>query len=182
MRRRTAGLGDPAYGFDAVEDRRAVAVAGVVLVLICNVNRGTATESSQWCPVVDPDLLAVFAAATFLLARTRFGRYIYAIGGNTEAARRAGINIKLIRTIAFGWRALMAGIAGLMYLSQIGSIATDIDPTAYVLYAVAAAVIGGTSLYGGRGKPLHAVLGGLVIAAVYNGIYCSVSGRRPPIW
>ena len=64
----------------------------------------------------------------------------------------------------------MAGIAGLMYLSQIGSIATDIDPT-YVLYAVAAAVIGGTSLYGGRGKPLHAVLGGIVIAAVYNGIY-----------
>ena len=76
----------------------------------------------------------------------------------------------MIRTIAFGLTGLMAGIAGLMYLSQIGSIATDIDPT-YVLYAVAAAVIGGTSLYGGRGKPLHAVLGGIVIAAVYNGIY-----------
>jgi D-xylose transport system permease protein len=104
-----------------------------------------------------------------LLFRTRFGRYIYAIGGNTEAARRAGINVFLIRNIAFGLSGLMAGLAGLMYLSQQGSIATDIDPS-YALYAIAAAVIGGTSLFGGRGKPLHAILGALVIGAVYNGI------------
>jgi len=63
----------------------------------------------------------------------------------------------------------MAGLGGMMYLSWLGSIATDIDPS-YMLYAVAAAVIGGTSLYGGRGKALHGVLGGVVIAAVYNGI------------
>ncbi len=74
-----------------------------------------------------------------------------------------------IRTVAFGLTGMMAGLAGMMYLSLLGSISSDID-TSYMLYAVAAAVIGGTSLFGGRGKALHGMLGGLVIAAVYNGI------------
>jgi D-xylose transport system permease protein len=148
----------------------AVAVAGVVLVWVCDINRGTQTQKDWGVPWSVPIVLAVFLAASLLLSRTRFGRYVYAIGGNTEAARRAGINVKLVRTVAFGLAGLLAGIAGLMYLSQQGSISTDIDPS-YTLYAVAAAVIGGTSLFGGRGKPLHAVLGGLVIASVYNGIY-----------
>ena len=169
IRRKAQGLVTPPMGLTLLKCG-VVAVAGVALVLICNVNRGTGTQRVSGVPWSIPILLVVFGATSILLARTRFGRYIYAIGGNAEAARRAGINTRLIRTIAFGLTGLMAGIAGLMYLSQIGSIATDIDPT-YVLYAVAAAVIGGTSLYGGRGKPLHAVLGGIVIAAVYNGIY-----------
>jgi D-xylose transport system permease protein len=168
VHRRSQGLVTPPIGVTVMKVA-VVAVAGVALVLICNVNRGSGGETVEGVPWSIPILLVIFWATTFLLSRTRFGRYIYAIGGNTEAARRAGIKVRLIRTVAFALTGLMAGIAGLMYLSQLGSIATDIDPT-YVLYAVAAAVIGGTSLYGGRGKPLHAVLGGIVIAAVYNGI------------
>jgi len=169
-RRRASGLVTPPMSLTLVKVG-AVAVAGVVVVFICNVNRGTAGGTKvEGVPWSIPILLVIFSLASLLLGRTRFGRYIYAIGGNSEAARRAGINVQLVRTVAFGLSGLMAGLAGLMLLSQLASISTDIDPS-YVLYAVAAAVIGGTSLFGGRGKPLHGVLGGLVIAAVYNGIF-----------
>lgn len=168
-RRRASGLVTPPMGL-TIAKAAAVAVAGVVLVAVCGINRGTIYRAVRGVPWSIPVVLVVFGIASIVLFRTKFGRYIYAIGGNTEAARRAGINVSLVRTAAFGISGLMAGLAGLMYLSQQGSIATDIDPS-YVLYAVAAAVIGGTSLFGGRGKPLHAVLGALVIAAVYNGIY-----------
>lgn len=169
MRRAAQGLVTPPMSLTVLK-AGAVAVAGVGLVLLCNVNRGALAGSKEaGVPWSIPILLVIFGLVSFLLARTRFGRYVYAIGGNTEAARRAGINTRMIRTIAFGFTGLMAGLAGLMYLSQLGSIATDIDPT-YVLFAVAAAVIGGTSLFGGRGKPLHAILGGIVIAGVSNGI------------
>ena len=167
-RRRAGGLVTPPMGLTLLKGA-AVAAAGVVVVAICNINRGTATTVNHGVPWSIPILLGIFAGANLLLSRTRFGRYVYAIGGNREATRRAGINVPLIRTVAFGLTGLMAGLGGLMYLSWLGSIATDIDPS-YMLYAVAAAVIGGTSLYGGRGKALHGVLGGVVIAAVYNGI------------
>jgi D-xylose transport system permease protein len=169
VRRRAAGLVTPPIGLTLLKVG-TVAVAGVVLVWVCNINRGTGATKVWGVPWSIPIVLVLYSGATFLLSRTRFGRYIYAIGGNAEAARRAGINVQLVRTLGFLISGLFAGLAGVMYLSQIGSIATDIDPS-YVLFAVAAAVIGGTSLFGGRGKPLHAVLGGLVIAAVYNGIY-----------
>ena len=168
-RRKASGLVSPPISLTSLK-AAAVAAAGILLVIICNVNRGTTSTKVEGVPYSIPCVLAIFAVSSFVLARTRFGRYIYAIGGNTEAARRAGINVKMIRTLAFVVAGLFAGLAGLMYLSQQGSIATNIDST-FVLYAVAAAVIGGTSLFGGRGKPLHAVLGAVVIAAVYNGIY-----------
>jgi D-xylose transport system permease protein len=169
-RRRAAGLVVPPPSLTYAKVGFAAA-AGVVLVLICNSNRGTAGGTKvSGVPWSIPVLLAIFVLTSLLLARTRFGRYVYAIGGNAEAARRAGINVQLVRLACFGLAGLMAGLAGLMLLSQLGSISTDLDPS-YVLYAVAGAVIGGTSLFGGRGKPLHAVLGGLVIAAVYNGIF-----------
>ena len=107
---------------------------------------------------------------TVLLGRTRFGRYIYAIGGNAEASRRAGINLRRIRQAAFTLTGLTAGIAGIVLASQLGSVSSDVDGGQLVLYAVAAAVIGGTSLFGGRGKMLHAVVGGLVIATIANGM------------
>ncbi len=165
---KSRGLVAPPAGLTALKIG-AVAVAGVVLVLICNVNRGSHGGHVVGVPWAVPIVLVVLAGSTFVLGRTRFGRYIYAIGGNAEAARRAGINLTLMRTAAFGITGLMAGVGGIMYLSQLGSISTNIDPT-YVLYAVAAAVIGGTSLFGGRGKPIHAVLGALVIAAIANGL------------
>ena len=120
--------------------------------------------------MVVPVVLIVIMAWSWLMSRTRLGRYIYAIGANPEASRRAGINVARIRTIGFVLCSLTAGIAGLMYESRQGSISTDFDGGNQVLYAVAAAVIGGTSLFGGRGKPTHALLGGILIAAVFNGL------------
>lgn len=146
-----------------------VAAAGVGLVLICNVNRG-ALVVLRGVPWVIPLVLAVVVAWSWLLGRTRVGRYIYAIGGSPEAARRAGINVNLIRVVAFTLGGLTAGMAGLVYASRLGSISVGFDGGTYVLYAVAAAVIGGASLFGGQGKAIHALLGGIVIAAVTNGL------------
>ncbi len=107
---------------------------------------------------------------TVLTGRTRFGRYIYAIGGNAEAARRAGVNLIMIRTLAFTLCGLTVGIGGILLASQLNSIGTTLNGGQYVLFAVAAAVIGGTNLFGGRGRMLHAVLGGLVVATIANGL------------
>jgi D-xylose transport system permease protein len=95
---------------------------------------------------------------------------VYAIGGNAEAARRAGINVILMRTAVFTIAGFAAGVAGVIYASRLQSVSTNIDGGTLVLYCIAAAVIGGTSLFGGRGKALHAVIGGIVIAAIYNGM------------
>jgi D-xylose transport system permease protein len=115
-------------------------------------------------------VLGILALWTFLLQRMRFGRYVYAIGGNAEAARRAGVNVNLIRTLGFVLCATTAGVAGLLNASYLGGMSNNID-SGLVLYAVAAAVIGGVSLFGGRGKVSAGVLGGLVIGGIYNGIY-----------
>jgi D-xylose transport system permease protein len=167
-RRRRSGLVAPPASLTALKIAGA-AVAGVVLVLICNADRGVLVPVAgmPWVVLI---VLGVLVAWTLLLGRTRFGRYIYAIGGNAEAARRAGVNLARIRTLAFVLCSLTAGVAGLIYASQLRSVSTNLDGGQLVLYAVAAAVIGGTSLFGGRGKALDAVLGGLVIAAIYNGM------------
>jgi D-xylose transport system permease protein len=168
-RRRSRGLTAPPVRLTILRLAMAT-VAGVLLVLIFNTPRGTAAAPFSGMPPVIPAVLVVLVGATVLLSSTRFGRYVYAIGGNAEAARRAGVNLTWIRTAAFGLSGLTAGLAGIVYESRLGSIATDLDGGTYVLYAVAAAVIGGASLFGGRGKPVHALLGGVVIAAIYNGM------------
>jgi D-xylose transport system permease protein len=145
------------------------AVGGLVLVLICNANRG-ALVTLEGVPWVIPIVLFILLVYTFILTRMRTGRYILAIGGNPEAARRAGINVSRVRTLGFALAGVTAGLAGLVYESRQGSMATDIDGGSLVLFGVAAAVIGGTSLFGGRGKMIHALLGGVVIAAVFNGL------------
>ncbi len=167
-RRRSEGLTAPPLSITLLTIA-VTAAGGIALVVICNLNRGLLV-SLKGVPWVVPVVLAVLLAWSWLLARTRLGRYIYAIGANPEAARRAGINVARVRTIGFMLCSLTAGIAGLIYASRLGSMATDIDGGTLVLYAVAAAVIGGTSLFGGHGKPLHALLGGIVIAAVFNGL------------
>jgi D-xylose transport system permease protein len=141
-----------------------------VVVGICSVNRANlgVLEGVPW---VIPIVLAVLAVWTILLQRTQYGRYVYAIGGNPEAARRAGINLSLIRTTAFMLCSFTAGVGMLLYASYLNGMSNNVQGGQYVLYAVAAAVIGGTSLMGGRGKPIHGVLGGLVIGAIYNGMY-----------
>ena len=148
----------------------AMAAAGIVLVAICNTDRGIAGIPLKGVPWVVPIVLAFVVAWSFLLGRTRFGRYVYAIGGNAEAARRAGINVPRIRVLAFTLTGLTAAAGMIIYASRLGSMSSDVDGGQIVLYAVAAAVIGGTSLLGGRGKMVHALLGGLVIATIYNGM------------
>jgi D-xylose transport system permease protein len=167
-RRRASGLIAPPASLTALKIA-GIAAAGIILVLICNTNRGRLIEI-KGVPYVILIVLGVCAAWTFLLGRTKFGRYVYAIGGNAEAARRAGIRLSTVRTMCFVLCTFTAGIAGIVYASRLQSVSTAIDGGTLVLYAVAAAVIGGTSLFGGRGKPVHAVLGGLVIAAIDNGM------------
>jgi D-xylose transport system permease protein len=168
VRRRSQGLAAPPLSI-TIATIILAAAAGVALVIVCNINRGVLVPL-RGVPWVVPFVLFVVAAASLLLSRTRTGRYIYAIGGSPEAARRAGINVTRIRTIAFTLASFTAGLAGIVYMSRLGSISVGFDGGTYVLYAVAAAVIGGASLFGGRGKAVHALLGGVVIAAVYNGL------------
>jgi D-xylose transport system permease protein len=167
-RRRASGLVAPPLSFTIVKVAGS-ALAGVVLVVICNTNRGVLLpiRGVPWVLLI---VLGVVAMWTILLARTKFGRYVYAIGGNTEAARRAGISVARVRTICFMLASMTAGVAGIIYASRLRSVSTNLDGGNLVLYAVAAAVIGGTSLFGGRGKAMHAVLGGIVIAAIDNGM------------
>jgi D-xylose transport system permease protein len=167
-RRRATGLVTPPFALSILKIV-GVAVVGVVVVLVCNINRGriSAIRGVPWAVFI---ILGIVLAATFLLSRTRFGRYVYAVGGNAEAARRAGINVNRIRLLCFTLCSFTAGLAGLFYSSYIQSISQSVDGGNLVLYAVAAAVIGGTSLFGGRGKMVYAVIGGFVIATIYNGM------------
>jgi D-xylose transport system permease protein len=169
QKRRRSGLVTPPFFLTVLKILAAI-VAGVALVLICNMNRGLARFPLAGMPWVIPIVFAVLVCWSLLLDRTRFGRYIYAIGGNAEAARRAGISLARIRTAAFVIAGFTAGIGGIIYASRLRSISTSFDGGTIVLYVVATAVIGGTSLFGGRGHPLHAVLGGVVIAAIVNGM------------
>ncbi|MDE3240038.1 MAG: ATP-binding cassette domain-containing protein [Paracoccaceae bacterium] len=168
-RRRRSGLVAPPMGLTLAKIGLAV-VAGVVLLVISNMNRGVPAFPLNGMPWVIPIVFAVLAGWSFVLGRLRFGRYLYAIGGNAEAARRAGINLGRIRMAAFTLAAMTAGLGGIIYASRLQSISTSFDGGTVVLYVVATAVIGGTSLFGGRGHPLHAVLGGVVIAAIVNGM------------
>src|SRR5690349_1780343 len=168
IRRRTAGLVAPPLSVTLLKIA-GIAVACIVVAWIANTNRGRliVVEGMPWSVLV---VLAILFLWTVLLGRTRFGRYVYAIGGNAEAARRAGISIVRIRTLAFMLCGLTAGITGIIYASYLGSISNGVNGGQNVLNAVAAAVIGGTSLFGGRGKMLHAVLGGLVVGVINNGL------------
>jgi D-xylose transport system permease protein len=167
-KRRKAGLVAPPPRVTLLKIAGALA-AGVALLLLCNTNRGILVPI-RGVPWVVLLVLAVLVIWTFVLGRTKLGRYIYAIGGNAEAARRAGVDVMGVRTVAFVLCSFTAGIAGIVYASRLQSISTAVDGGTLVLYAVAAAVIGGTSLFGGRGKAVHGVLGGIVIAAIDNGM------------
>jgi len=167
-RRRASNLAAPPASVTVLKVA-VMAIAGVVIVLIGNTNRGVTVvvDGVPWVVLV---VLVVLVAWSMLLGRTRFGRYVYAIGGNAEAARRAGISLSRIRVLAFTLAGLTAGIMGIIYASFQNGVSSNVNGGQIVLYAVAAAVIGGTSLFGGRGKMLGAVLGGLVVAVIYNGL------------
>jgi D-xylose transport system permease protein len=170
-RRRRQGLVAPPASVTAIRIA-LVALVGAVVVAICNVNRGTALKAVQGVPWVIPIVLVVLGIWTLVLGRTRFGRYLYAIGGNPEAARRAGVSLAGIRTWGFALCSATAGLGGILLGSFFfGEYSTNTaDPGQLVLYTVAAAVIGGVSLFGGRGKAIHGVLGGLLIGGIAYGV------------
>lgn len=144
-------------------------VGGALLILIFNKNRGKFTPI-HGMPFAVLIMAVVLGVCTFIMIKTKPGRYLYAIGGNAEAARRAGIAVNRYRLLAFMMTGLISGIAGLVYVSNLNGISDGINGGTLVLYAVASAVIGGTSLFGGRGKMVHALIGGFVIATIYNGM------------
>ena len=120
-------------------------------------------------PIVVPIAIAILWIGTFVLDRTRYGRHLYAVGGNPEAARRAGIKVAKVRIFAFVACSTLAVVSGLFDASKIGSVSAASGVT-IVLSGVAAAVVGGVSLFGGRGRLTHAAIGALVIAVIANGL------------
>ena len=148
------------------------AVGAVIVTIILNQNRAfpTAPAEIKGIPYVVPLVLILLLVLTFILTRTRYGRHLYAVGGNSEAARRAGINVTRIRLSAFTVTGLIAGIGGLFLASRVNSVDPNTGANDTLLLAVGAAVIGGTSLFGGQGRMLNAVLGGFVLALIPNGL------------
>jgi D-xylose transport system permease protein len=143
---------------------------GGALVYFLNLPRSlVATSSIQGVPTVVPIVILILFLATFALDRTKFGRYMYAVGGNPEAARRAGIKVTNIRITAFIVCSMLAMVSGVFNVSRIGNVESSAGRT-IVLAGVAAAVVGGVSLFGGRGRIAHAAIGALVIASIDNGL------------
>jgi D-xylose transport system permease protein len=133
-------------------------------------SRNPAISSIKGVPIVVAIILVLLLVLTFLLVRTPFGRHVYATGGNAEAARRAGIDIKLIRLLCFVICSTMAAVAGILIASRDNGATAQTGGSQTLLYAVGAAVIGGTSLFGGKGRVVDAIIGGLVIAVIANGM------------
>lgn len=148
----------------------AYLLVGGGIVFMLNLPRSlVATNPIQGVPIVVPIVIILMFAGTFVLNRTRFGRYLYAVGGNPEAARRAGINVARIRIYAFMITSTLETMGGLMHISRIGAVEAAAGKI-IVLPAVAAAVVGGVSLFGGRGKLFNAAIGAVVISIIDNGL------------
>ena len=135
-------------------------------------------QKLQGVPWVVPLILVLLVIWTFVLTRTRYGRHVYAVGGNREAARRAGIAVDRVRISVFVVNSFMAAIAGILLASNLRSVDAGEGGGNTLLLAVGAAVIGGTSLFGGKGRPLDAIIGGLVIAVIANGMATLVKGSN----
>jgi D-xylose transport system permease protein len=127
-------------------------------------------NSVQGVPIVAPIIAVFLILWTFVLGRTTYGRHVYAVGGNTEAARRAGIPVDRIRISVFVIGSFMASIGGILAVSRANSVDPNTGGSNILLYSVGAAVIGGTSLFGGKGKVINAVIGGAVIGVIDNGM------------
>jgi D-xylose transport system permease protein len=168
--RRKAGLVVELTQLWAMKTAALLLITGGAVYTL-NQERGlSAANSTKGVPFVAPLILVILVIGTFVLSKTAFGRHIYAVGGNAEAARRAGINVKRVRTIAFVICSGLASIAGMLFASRMNSISPSTGGSSTLLYAVGAAVIGGVSLFGGKGRMRDAILGGLVVAVIDNGM------------
>jgi len=157
--------------------RQNLATGPVSLLILQILFVAAITGGAVWYANQDRGVPVVFIIVLFFLLfwtliadRTRFGRYVYAVGGNQEAARRAGINVNRIRVSVFMITSFMAGVGGIILASRLRSVDTATGGGNLMLNAIAAAVIGGTSLFGGVGFVMSALLGGLIIASVENGM------------
>jgi D-xylose transport system permease protein len=144
---------------------RAVGIVGgsFLVVAICNHDRGL--------PLAGLEIIVFLLFWTYVAKRTTFGRHVYAVGGNPEAARRAGISVPRIRILVFAISGGMAGVGGVILAARLSSVAPDQGGGTLLLDAISAAVIGGTSLFGGRGEVRSAILGAAVIATIANGLF-----------
>ncbi len=159
--RRKRGVSTRPFSIVALQIIGVVVIAAIV-VYVANQDRGV--------PMVGVILLILLAGFTYLATRTPFGRYVYAVGGNMEAARRAGINVDRIKVLSFMIVSGMAAFGGIVLASRLRSVDTAAGGGNLLLNSIAAAVIGGTSLFGGRGHVTSALYGALVIASVENGM------------
>jgi len=159
--RRRAGLrtGNPVLAALRVLFFSALAIAAVA---VSNHTRGF--------PLVGLIVLFLVVLGSYVAGRTTFGRHVYAVGGSAEAARRAGINVKLIRIYVFMISGAMAGMGGVIFASRLNSVDLTAGGGTILLDSISAAVIGGVSLFGGRGRVSGALFGGLIIGMIANGI------------
>jgi len=174
----TRHLGRRRAGLPSLSRELLILRIGVVAVFVGAVTyfftlerRLTPTSPSiQGIPIVVPIIVVLLVVLTYLLGRTAWGRHVYAVGGNAEAARRAGIKVPSLRIQCFIMCSTLAAVGGILLASRLGSVSPTSGGSSTLLYAVGAAVIGGTSLFGGKGKIRDAILGGLVIAVIDNGL------------
>jgi D-xylose transport system permease protein len=144
-------------------------VLQIVIVAVLVLGAVAVFESYQGVPYSTAILFGLITLFWLILTKTAFGRHIYAVGGNSEAARRAGINVVGVRIAAFTLCSALAAVGGVIAASHGTAVASQIDPT-LLLNAIAAAVIGGVSLFGGRGSVWAIVLGVLIIGSLVNGL------------
>jgi D-xylose transport system permease protein len=180
--RRRAGLSSPPFTVIAAKVI-AVAAVGAVFTYEMGIKRNLASTAffsnkAQGMPWVVVLLVILFLVWNFVLTRTRYGRHVYAVGGNDEASRRAGVVVSRVRISVFVICSGMAAVSGMIAASLLQSVQSNAGAGNTLLLAVGAAVIGGTSLFGGYGRVIDAVLGGLVVAVVINGMSDLIQGAN----
>jgi D-xylose transport system permease protein len=154
---------------------KVVAVSGAMFGMVAWVNRARLLAGgARGLPLAFLVVLVLIVFWTFIATRTTFGRHVYAVGGNAEAARRAGINVPRIRVMVFMISGMMAGVGGMMLAAYSSGVTPTAGGDPLLMYVIAAAVIGGTSLFGGRGEVKGALLGALVLAMINAG--CALLG------
>ncbi len=148
----------------------SVLVLAFVAYLSIERSPNPALKSIKGVPLVVAIIVGLLVVLTYVLNRTAWGRHIYAVGGNAEAARRSGINVLRVKLTCFVMTGTLAGFAGLLIASRNNSVSTSTGGGTFLLFGVGAAVIGGTSLFGGKGRVSDAVIGGVVITVIANGM------------
>jgi D-xylose transport system permease protein len=143
-------------------------IAAFGTVAVCN--HAKIISQQEGLPLAGLIMLVFFVVLTFVAKWTTFGRHVYAVGGNAEAARRAGINVPRIRVLVFALSGAMAAVGGIVFAAQVNSVALTFPPSNLLLNAIASAVIGGVSLFGGRGEVRGALLGAILIGTLQNGL------------